>query len=54
MTTHHLLAACQPGCRAAARGEAEPDGAPFMDVFSPVRSDWNDTPLIAVAEGRWP
>jgi len=31
-----------------------PDGATVLDVFSPVRSDWNDTPLMAVAEGRWP
>jgi len=35
-------------------GEAEPDGATVMDVFSLVRSDWNDIPLMAVAEGRWP
>ena len=30
------------------------DGAAVLDVFSPVRSDWNDTPRMAVAEGRWP
>jgi quercetin dioxygenase-like cupin family protein len=35
-------------------GETGPDGAPIVDVFSPVRSDWNDTPRLAVAEGRWP
>jgi len=23
-------------------------------MFSPVRSDWNDTPRMAVAEARWP
>ena len=31
-----------------------PDGATVLDVFSPARSDWNGTPLMAVAEGRWP
>ena len=31
-----------------------PDGATVLDLFSPVRSDWNDGPLMAVAEGRWP
>jgi len=35
-------------------GEAGPDGATVLDVFSPVRSDWNDTPRLAVAEGLWP
>jgi len=35
-------------------GEAGPDGATVLDVFSPVRSDWNDTPHMAVAEARWP
>jgi len=35
-------------------GEAGPDGATVLDVFSPVRSDWNDTPRMAVAEARWP
>lgn len=35
-------------------GETGPDGATVVDVFSPVRSDWNDTPRLAVAEGRWP
>lgn len=33
-------------------GESGPDGATVVDVFSPVRSDWNDTPCLAVAEGR--
>lgn len=35
-------------------GEAGPDGATGLDVFSPVRSDRNATPRMAVAEGRWP
>ncbi len=35
-------------------GEAGPDGATVLDVFSPVRSDWNDIPRMPVAEGRWP
>jgi quercetin dioxygenase-like cupin family protein len=35
-------------------GETGPDGATVVDMFSPVRSDWNDTPQLAVAEGRWP
>ncbi len=35
-------------------GEAGPDGATVADVFSPVRADWNDTPRLAIAEGRWP
>jgi quercetin dioxygenase-like cupin family protein len=33
-------------------GETGPDGATVVDVFSPVRCDWNDTPRLAVAEGR--
>jgi hypothetical protein len=24
-----------------------------LDVSSPARSDWNDTPRLAVAQGRW-
>ena len=35
-------------------GEAGLDGATVLDVFSPVRSDWNDTPRLALAKGRWP
>lgn len=35
-------------------GEAGPNGATVADVFSPVRSDWNDMPRLAIAEGRWP
>ena len=35
-------------------GESGPDGATVIDVFSPARSDWNDTPRLAVTEGRWP
>jgi hypothetical protein len=44
----HLVPGCQPP------GESGPDGATVIDVFSPVRSDWNDTPRLAVTEGRWP
>jgi hypothetical protein len=25
-----------------------------LDVSSPARSDWNVTPPLAVAQGRWP
>lgn len=35
-------------------GEAGPHGATVGDVFSPVRSDWNDAPRLAAAQGRWP
>jgi len=35
-------------------GETGPDGATVLDVFSPVRSDWYDTPRLDVAKGRWP
>jgi len=35
-------------------GEAAPEGATVLDVFSPVRSDWNATPRMAIAKGRWP
>lgn len=35
-------------------GEAGPEGVTVVDVFSPVRSDWNETPRLAVGEGRWP
>ena len=43
-----------PGPRCQRPGESGPDGAPVIDVFSPVRSDWNDTTSLAVTEGRWP
>jgi quercetin dioxygenase-like cupin family protein len=35
-------------------GETGPDGVTVVDVFSPVRSDWDDKPRLKVAEGRWP
>lgn len=35
-------------------GEAGPDGATVVDMFSPVRSDWNDAPRFAVSKSRWP
>ena len=31
-----------------------PDSGTVLDVSSPVRSDWNDTPLMAVAEASPP
>jgi hypothetical protein len=33
--------------------ETEPDGATVIDVFSPARSNWNDTTRLAITEGRW-
>lgn len=35
-------------------GEAGPDVATVVDVFSPARSDWKEASRLAVAEGRWP
>ena len=35
-------------------GEAGPDGATVVDVYSIVRSDWNQTPRLPVAKGHWP
>ncbi|HKF76124.1 MAG TPA: cupin domain-containing protein [Candidatus Dormibacteraeota bacterium] len=34
--------------------ETGPDGATVVDVFAPVRSDWNGTPRLPVEAGRWP
>jgi mannose-6-phosphate isomerase-like protein (cupin superfamily) len=32
-------------------GESGPDGATVIDVFSPARSDWNDTPMGLMRDG---
>ena len=34
--------------------QAGPDGAVVIDVFSPVRSDWDDKPVAPKAAPRWP
>jgi quercetin dioxygenase-like cupin family protein len=31
-----------------------PDGASVVDVFSPVRADWNAVTRLAPGAGRWP
>jgi quercetin dioxygenase-like cupin family protein len=33
---------------------AGPDGAVVIDVFSPIRSDWNGFPVLPLDEPRWP
>lgn len=33
---------------------AGPGGAVVIDVFSPVRSDWDELPVVADASPRWP
>jgi len=33
---------------------AGPAGAILVDIFSPVRSDWDDLPIIEGAAPRWP
>jgi len=33
---------------------AGPEGAVVIDVFSPVRSDWDDLPVAAATPPRWP
>ena len=33
---------------------AGPDGAVVIDVFSPIRSDWDAFPVLPLAEPRWP
>jgi len=35
------------------REQTEPERCD-LDVSLPARSDWNDTPRLAVAKGRWP
>ena len=34
--------------------QAGPEGAVVIDVFSPVRADWDALPLAPVATPRWP
>ncbi|MES2210784.1 MAG: cupin domain-containing protein [Chloroflexota bacterium] len=31
-----------------------PNGAVVIDVFTPVRSDWDDLPVVEDASPRWP
>jgi quercetin dioxygenase-like cupin family protein len=33
---------------------AGPDGAVVIDVFSPIRSDWDAFPILPLGEPRWP
>ncbi|HEY6608138.1 MAG TPA: cupin domain-containing protein [Candidatus Limnocylindria bacterium] len=33
---------------------AGPDGAVVIDVFSPIRVDWNDRAVLAPSAPRWP
>jgi quercetin dioxygenase-like cupin family protein len=33
---------------------AGPDGAVVIDVFTPVRSDWDEKPVVGTATPRWP
>ena len=33
---------------------AGPDGAVVIDVFSPIRSDWDAFPILPQEEPRWP
>ena len=33
---------------------AGPDGATVIDIFSPVRADWDALPRSAPRDGRWP
>jgi quercetin dioxygenase-like cupin family protein len=33
---------------------AGPDGAVVIDVFSPIRSDWDAFPILPLEEPRWP
>lgn len=34
--------------------QAGPEGAVVIDVFSPIRSDWDEKPIAAAATPRWP
>ena len=34
--------------------QAGPDGAVVIDIFTPVRADWDALPVIEGAEPRWP
>lgn len=33
---------------------AGPDGAVVIDVFSPIRSDWEDRPVLPPSQPLWP
>jgi quercetin dioxygenase-like cupin family protein len=33
---------------------AGPEGAVCIDVFTPVRSDWDDKPVVGTPAPRWP
>ena len=33
---------------------AGPDGCTVVDVFAPIRADWNDVKRSDAAPGRWP
>ena len=33
---------------------AGPEGAVVIDIFSPVRSDWDDKPVVGTPAPRWP
>ncbi|MCV0402884.1 MAG: cupin domain-containing protein [Chloroflexi bacterium] len=33
---------------------AGPDGAVVIDVFSPIRTDWDELPALPVDAPRWP
>lgn len=33
---------------------AGPEGAVVIDVFSPIRSDWEDRPVLDLSEPVWP
>jgi hypothetical protein len=34
--------------------EAGPDGAVVLDIFTPVRADWDALPVVEGAVPRWP
>jgi quercetin dioxygenase-like cupin family protein len=34
--------------------QAGPDGAIVIDVFTPVRSDWDTLPIAPTTRPRWP
>ena len=34
--------------------QAGPEGAVVIDVFSPIRSDWDAFPILPLAEPHWP
>jgi quercetin dioxygenase-like cupin family protein len=50
----------QPGDTYAIRSDIPhsartgPDGATVVDVFAPIREDWEKTPRLEPSAGRWP